>query len=158
VSRRPLACLALFAALLSGCAGRDYRPGAKPVTAYWPGKGSCNNLAPYPGEYVLLHGAEDEPVVKRELSADAAVGFEVLPDGRLVALAGERVIPLPEGDYRWHLSRVNHSERAHLALLEASDAAAPVLSALFVLGVVAVVAGGVLLLLSLLPPGSVHLS
>jgi hypothetical protein len=108
VSRRPIACLALFAALLSGCAGRDYRPGAKSVTAYWPGKDSCYNLAPYPGEYALLRAGETNPVETRELPQDVAVGFEVLPDGRLTATAGAESFVLPEGDYHWHVVRVNH--------------------------------------------------
>jgi hypothetical protein len=158
VSRRPLACLALFTALLSGCAGRDYRPGGKPVTEHWPGKDSSFNLVPYPGEYVLLRAGESSPVEKRELPRDAAVGFKVLPDGRLVALAGEDAIPLQEGDYRWHLVRVSHWQLARLAVGEVGGEVAPIVAALCVVGVVVLLAGGALLVLSLLPPGSVHLS
>jgi hypothetical protein len=157
VPRRPLAWLALLAALLPGCAGRDYRPGAKPVTAHWPGKGSGFNLAPYPGEYVLLRAGEGSPVEQRELPEGAAVDFEVLPDGSLLALAGERSIPLPEGDCRWHLARVYRWQLARLALREAGEQAAPAVSAICVAGLAVLLAGGALLVLSLLPPGSVHL-
>jgi hypothetical protein len=157
VSRRPIACLALFAALLSGCAGRDYRPGAKPVTAHWPGKDSSYNLAPYPGEYVLLRAGESSPIEKRELPKDVAVGFEVLPDGRLTALAGAESFVLPEGDYRWHVVRVNHWQRARLAMRAVGDEVAPVVSAICVAGLIVLLVAGAMWVLTLLPPGSVHL-
>src|SRR5262249_4798306 len=153
VFRRPIACLALFAALLCGCAGREYRPGAKPVIAHWPGKDSSFNLAPYPGEYVLLRAGESSPIEKRELPRDAAVGFKVLPNGRLAALAGKEAIPLQEGDYRWHLVLVSHWQLARLAAGEVGKDVAPIVAALCVIGFVVLLVGGALLVLSLLPPG-----
>ena len=157
MSRRPLACLALLAALLAGCAGRDYRPGAKPVSAHWPGKGTGYDLVPYPGEYVLLRTGESAPVEKRELPPDVPVGFELLPDGRLLALAGKEAIPLEEGDYRWHLGRVSHGQRARLALARYVGIAEPYLNAALLIGGVVLLAGALMLVLSWIPPGVVHI-
>jgi hypothetical protein len=159
VSRRPLACLALFAALLSGCAGRDYRPGARPVAAHHPGGEDGYEPAPYPGRYALFRAGQRGPVAERELAPGAAVGFGRGEESGLIALAGAQEIALPEGEYRWHVVGVHHWRRARLAVGGAGEAvgdavgAARVLApAACVVAFVAVLAGGLLLVPALLLP------
>jgi hypothetical protein len=147
-----LALLAALLVLLPGCAGRQYRPGAKALAAHQPGQEDGYKAAPYPGTYALFRAGQAEPVAVRELYPGAAVGFGAGEDGRMVALAGAQEIPIPEGEYRWHVVRVHQWRHVCLALdgvtepmEEAFDGVRPLVTVLCVLGVIVGMAGGALL-------------
>jgi hypothetical protein len=151
VPARLVARLALQVAVLlifPGCVGRQYLPGGTPVAAHPPGLVGSSRPAPYPGEYALFRTGEAEPVVRRELFAGDPIGFG--ESGGLVAVAGAGVkeIPLPQGEYRWHVVRVHRWQQFCDAAGVADDAARPVVKALYwgALGVAVVIVGAIAVL------------
>src|SRR5262249_58872037 len=97
----------------------------------------------------LFRAGQAEPLAVRELSPGAAVGFGSGEDGRMVALAGPQQIPIPEGEYRWHVVRVHQWRQVCLAvdgvtepMEEAFEGGRPLVTGLCVLGVIVGMAGG----------------
>lgn len=100
--RHLLAWVALGALLVNGCSVRELKPGAV-IATHCVGEGDACLATPNRGDYALYRSGKHWPVVKRNLLPGQPVGFARQSDGQLVAWAGDELIPLKEGDYRWRV-------------------------------------------------------
>ena len=113
LSRFARLCVA-FLVLFSGCRSPfpvhvEHRPGDAPKAS----------PVPYAAKYVLgtvnETGAGVVPLQRCDIQDQFQVGFIREPDGTLVAYAGGRKFPLPEGHYVWQIAPESRKTRGEVA-------------------------------------------
>ena len=125
-SRRPARLFAVALVLVCGC--RVAHPGV--LVEHRPGDAPKACPVPYAATYALQ--AVDETGTGATLLERAAiqhkfqVGFIREADGSLVAYAGGRKFPLPEGHYYWQITPETQKTRGDLAQADAGKALAVV--------------------------------
>jgi len=99
---------------VAGCLNPHAR---RPAAVYRPGADKPTTVTvPYDASYGLtpLH-RDGTPMLTVYLEHNEQIGFQQLPDGPVVALAGRQVFPLADGEFAWVLvpgSDGSWSERA----------------------------------------------
>lgn len=101
VARSAFLALALALVVVAMTAGCAASPAGRSFVRYERGAAAYRVKAPEAGRYALYAGDESEPRVTAEIEPGEMVGFERDAEGRLVAVAGETKLVLPDGSYTW---------------------------------------------------------
>ncbi|QJW93498.1 hypothetical protein [Frigoriglobus tundricola] len=136
-------CVAVLV-LFSGC-----RSPYPVYVVHRPGDAPKAGPVPYAATYVLGAVNETDASVaslqRCAIQEQFQVGFIREPDGTLVAYAGGRKFPLPEGHYVWQIAPESQKSRGEVALVDASRVLGAVGAALGYIGAAAAYVGFMML-------------
>lgn len=99
--RRAALAFVVSAALVAAIPGCAAAPAGSSIVRYERGAAAYRVKAPQATEYALYAGDDPAPRMTVRLETGAMIGFERDAENRLVAVAGDRKVVVPDGSYTW---------------------------------------------------------